>query len=266
MGSSILAGLRTGREDDASPATDAVAEANASREALAWMTSDATEAPDTLTTAAEPTAALPARQTNYWTWLLILANLGLLIAAVAAVFIAINQPNNLPTPGPNPGPSVLPAPNTPVDPDVSLTPTTQTPDMVVEQPTPPLIPGRTPTSADIDTDADIPGTVPGPIDITTAAPTPGDGDGDIADPTDGSIFSVDTSDGVGEDARAKASWRNRFEEGQALERRGDLEDALRVYEGIKGKAAKKHWPAGLNDAIEAVKKKITRKEVDNFFE
>lgn len=80
-GSSILAGLRSGE-----PALRASAEVNASRDALAWMTTAADAKPDTLATASQP--AQTTRHADYLTWVLV-SLVGIMF--VALVFVVLQQ-------------------------------------------------------------------------------------------------------------------------------------------------------------------------------
>ncbi len=110
-GSSILAPLR-----NSEPALRASAEVNASREALAWMTTQADDKPDTLATAAQPTPP-KIRQGDHLTWVLV-ALVALMFVALVVVVLQQVLPENKTTTGtqtdPTPAPAVDPA-DTPTD-------------------------------------------------------------------------------------------------------------------------------------------------------
>jgi len=119
VGSSILAGLRSDAPsgDEAAAVGEATSKANASRNAMAWMTPGANEEPDTLQTAGDATAPLP-RQSSTLTWILIAVNVALLTAiGIAAFLFVLNR-----------DPSVASPPR----PDAGADPATE-----IEQPDPP---------------------------------------------------------------------------------------------------------------------------------
>lgn len=220
------------------------------------MTSDATEAPDTLQTAAEPTAALPPRQTSVLTWVLIAVNVGLLLAVLIGGVVVLGiGPFGDSDEDPGPGGGIK-APGDD-DPGITLTPTDRTPD--VNGNNTPIDPNET-----IDPAGTPTGGTRTPVDVDLGGETPlpvPDGDDGIADPTDRNIFGPD-ADAMTEAGRARSAWRSRMSEAAELERRKEYRQALRMLEKIKADAPKDEQPAGLDEAINRVKTKLDQQGLE----
>jgi len=232
VGSSILAGLRSDQapDRDAAAVGQATQHANASRDAMAWMTPGANQEPDTLATAGDATAPLP-KQSNPMTWILIGVNVLLFSIAAVAVVIVITRGG---------------APDTPAPVDRSQTPgnvsngsASNGSDTPTVQPTPN-------GNGDGETElADPTGTGVEDDDDDQAQPQP-----EPADP----------------DADARQRWTDEFDRAIKLEEDGRLKDALNALNRIKDNAPAEVQPGGLNDAIDRISRKIKKAELDALFE
>jgi len=260
-GSSILAGLRPRPED--APVEAATAQATASRDAMAWMTSTGSEEPDTLATAGDATAPVPRSTrgggTNVWTWVLIMVNVVLLAAAVAAVIIGVGQTM---TAGPSEGQPTQ-TPGTPAQADD----------------------GGDAQSAVQDGGSDATGGAeqgsgrfepPDFADVgepnefgTDAAQAPNDRAGPATpEPAPAPAPSPDepAADANTGDQRPPATvWAERFEQALELEDNGELEKARDLLRRIKTDAPTGARPEDLDKAIERVEDNLNRRKLEDFF-
>lgn len=227
VGSSILAGLRTdGADRDAAAVGAATSHANASRDAMAWLTPGANQEPDTLQTAGDATAALP-KQSSPMTWILIGINVLLFIVAAVAIIVVIGRGGgDKPTPPPGPSDNSTPPPATSGMDAIDTTTT----------------PGDT-----------------GDSDVELADPLDGSfGDADEPDTTP-EPAPVDNT------AEQRQQWADAFDQALSQEQDGQLDDALAAMKKIVAEAPQNVQPAGLDAAIKRVEKKISKAELDAIF-